>query len=243
MDKVDNIFITAVGLDFPTTYAELEAFESVFDSKSCQIDEHLLDPYKILDLLKSYIKSDGTKMSDSQSYFRRAILAAKIVNEYYSERTFGIIKLQKLVYLAEESSSMSFASNYRKQAAGPMDHKFIHSIKKEFEKQKWFLVRREGEYNKWVFEPGEKVTAYEPYYIKYFNSENDNIQFLLDSFKTWRSEKVELVATVYACWKEIKEERKLLNDKVLIERFYSFHKAKSKFGKDDVVKGCFFATS
>ena len=179
--------------------------------------------------------SPKKQLNKGESYFRRAVLAAKIAHEYHLERSFGAVKFQKLVYLAEQTSSMNFTSNYSKQAAGPMDHKFIHSIKGEFERQGWFTVRQEGEYKKWVFTPGENVTAYETYFLKYFDSEIDNIQFLIDSFRSWKSDRVELVATIFSCWSEAKKSRILINDIILINMFYSFHKAKSKFTEEEII--------
>ena len=181
--------------------------------------------------------SPKKQLNKGESYFRRAVLAAKIAHEYHLERSFGVVKFQKLVYLAEQSSSMNFTSNYRKQAAGPMDHKFIHSIKSEFERQGWFTVSKEGEYKKWVFTPGENVTAYEQYFEKYYGNVKSEIQYLIDSFRKWKTDDIELVATLFACWLETKEENSLLNDQVLIKKIYSWHKAKEKFTENDILKG------
>jgi len=174
------------------------------------------------------------ELNKSQSYFRRAVLAAKIAHEYHSEWTFGVVKFQKLVYLAEQTSEMKFAADYRKQAAGPMNHRFIHSIKKEFEKQGWFIVHQEGKYKKWIFTPQENVLAYEPYYSKYFSSVNEDIQFLIESFRKWKTEKVELVATLFACWLEAKEDKAIINDVILTQKVYDWHKAKNKFSEKDI---------
>jgi hypothetical protein len=175
------------------------------------------------------------ELDKSQSYFRRAVLAAKIVHECYQEWTFGVVKFQKLVYLSEQVSSMNFASDYRKQAAGPMDHKFIHSIKGEFEKQKWFSVKQEGQYKKWVFTPGNNLEGYKNYYQSYFSNESEDIQFLIDSFRKWKTVDVELIATLYACWKEAKVENALINDDLLKQKVYKWHTAKGKFKEDDII--------
>lgn len=189
------------------------------------------------ELLNSKFPKEEMKLSKSQSFFRRAVLAAKIAHEYCNEPTFGSVKFQKMVYLSEQISEMKFVSNYRKQAAGPMDHKFIHSIKKEFEKQKWFEVKQEGEYRKWVFYPLENMPAYEQYYQNYFGNTNTDIQFLIDSFRKWKTDDVELVATLFACWLEVNEENSLINDQVLIKKIYGWHKAKEKFTESDISKG------
>lgn len=236
MIKEESKYLVSIGLDFPSTDEELTAFEKVFGNDTLQLNENSIDPFKILDAINKSTMNNFKTLNRSQSYFRRAVLAAKIAHEYHLERSFGVVKFQKMVYLAEQTSSMNFASNYRKQAAGPMDHKFIHSIKGEFERQRWFTVKKEGEFNKWVFTPSENVSAYESYYLNYFDTEIDNIQFLIDSFRFWKTEKVELVATVYSCWAELIKSNTLINDAILIEKFYSFHKAKSKFTGDEILK-------
>lgn len=199
-------------------------------------DQYLCKGLEELDLDSNTDKIDSNELSKSQSYFRRAVLAAKIADEYHNEWTFGVVKFQKLVYLAEQTSEMKFAADYRKQAAGPMDHKFIHSIKKEFEKQGWFTVHQEGQYRKWVFKPQENVVGYQSYYSKYFSNVNEDIQFLIDSFRKWKTDKVELIATLFACWLEAKEDNALINDALLKQRVYDWHKAKKKFSEKDIIE-------
>ena len=177
----------------------------------------------------------GKELNKSQSYFRRAVLAAKIAHEYHNEWTFGVVKFQKLVYLSEQISEMKFTANYKKQAAGPMDHRFIHSIKKEFEKQGWFSVNQEGQYKKWIFTPNTNISGYETYYLNYFGNVYDDIQFLIEAFRKWKTDKVELIATLYACWKEAKDEKALINDNLLIQKVYNWHEAKKKFSEEEIL--------
>lgn len=83
-------------------------------------------------------------LTKKQIYFRRVVLAAEIASKLHDQPTFGHVKFQKLVYLCEQVSSMNLHSSYSKQAAGPYDRKFMHSIDKEFNKQKWFDVKLEN---------------------------------------------------------------------------------------------------
>ena len=186
------------------------------------------------ELLNTQFPPKELKLTRSQSYFRRAVLAAKIAHEYHNEWTFGVVKLQKVVYLSEQISQMKFAADYRKQAAGPMDHRFIHSIKKEFEKQGWFSVQQEGQHRKWVFTPQDNLSGYQSYYSIYFSEVNEDIQFLIDSFRKWKTDKVELIATIFACWSEAKKENILINDILLTQKVYAWHKAKKKFSEKDI---------
>lgn len=236
MTKEESKYLVSIGLDFPSTNEELTAFEKVFESESILTNENKIDPFKILDTVNKTMSHEIKTLNPSQSYFRRAILAAKIAHEYHHEWTFGVVKMQKLVYLSEEISEMKFIASYGKHAAGPMDHRFIHSIKKEFEKQGWFSVHREGAQNKWVFTPLENMMNYEMYYEKYYGNIEEDIRFLIESFRKWKTADVELVATIYACWKEAKSENSLISDSLLIQMVYGWHEDKKKFVEREIIQ-------
>lgn len=237
MSTKDNNYLSAIGLTFPTTQEELNAFEKQYAKEVYELTPEALDPNKILSEVNITFTFKAATLNKSQSYFRRAVLAAKIAHEYHNELAFGVIKFQKLVYLSEQISEMKFTENYRKQAAGPMDHRFIHSIKKEFQKQGWFSVKQEqeGQYQKWVFIPEENVLGYETYYTKYYGEVSDDVQFLIDTFRKWKTDKVELIATLYACWKEAKDEKASINDHLLIQKIYSWHESKKKFSEEEIL--------
>lgn len=236
MSKEESKYLVSIGLDFPSTNEELTAFEKVFGNETSALNENEIDPFKILDAINKSTINEIKTLNPSQSYFRRAVLAAKIAHEYHQEWTFGVVKMQKLVYLSEQISEMKFIASYGKYAAEPMDHRFIHSIKKEFEKQGWFSVHREGVQNKWVFTPLENILNYETYYVKYFGKMDEDIRFLIESFRKWKTVEVELVATLYACWKEAKNENSIISDQLLIQKVYGWHEDKKKFVESEIIK-------
>ena len=213
----------------------VESANDYFEEEAINIDKYLARGLKeIKSSKKTKFKKELTK---SQSFFMRAVLAAKIVHECHTEWAFGVIKFQKLVYLSEQVCDMKFTSDYRKQAAGPMDHKFIHSIKREFEKQKWFDVKQVGKYNKWVFTPSENILGYEKYYDRYYGNVSDGIQFLIDTFRKRKTDQVELVATIFGCLLEAKKENSIISDKLIIQKVYAWNKSKKKFSEKDIVNG------
>lgn len=230
MSEKEDLYLATIGLTFPTSEEELNAFNNAHNSENYELDADTIDPFKILEKINNTDKV----LNKSQSYFRRAVLGAKIANECYDEITFGVVKLQKLVYLGEEISEMKFAADYRKQAAGPMNHKFIHSIKTEFEKQRWFSVNQVGEYKKWVFTPLENVTGFQLYYDKYFAKVHLDIQFLINTFQKKKTDEVELIATLFACLKEAKKEKAIVTDKLIIQKVYAWNKSKQKFAEDEI---------
>jgi len=182
--------------------------------------------------IRSFDSKPKKSLTKSQSFFRRVVLAARIVDECHAERTFGSVKFQKLLYLCEHASNMRFNTSYTKQAAGPMDNRFIYAVKSEFEKQGWFKVDKvkDGTYTKVVFTPLENVDGYKPYYDRHFKDSDYAISHLIDIFREWKTKDIELVATIYSCWDEIIKESAILTEELIADRVYMWHKEKEKLG-------------
>ena len=184
------------------------------------------------------MEDERPQLTKSQSFFRRLVLAARITDEYHREWTFGRVKFQKLVYLCEEASRMNFSTSYSKLAAGPFDNRFMHSVKNGFEKQKWFSIDKvkEGKYEKVRFTPLGNKNAYEQYYDKYYEEVKVDIEYLIEVFKKWKTDEVELVATLYYSWAEMNDEGKEVTENGLVEKVYAWHAKKKKFSRDQILK-------
>ena len=212
----------------------VDSAKAYFKEEGVNIDDYLARGIKAFkEVKKPQIKKELTK---SQSFFRRVVLAAKIAHECHDERTFGSVKFQKMVYLCEKVSQMNFSTNYSKQAAGPMDNKFIHSVKPQFEKQGWFSVQKvkNGGYEKVQFSPLDGVDGYKKYYSSYYQNVESDIQQLIETFRKWKTNDVELVATIYSCWNEINNSNTIFSEKLIIKKVYAWHKKKKKFSEDDI---------
>lgn len=171
-----------------------------------------------------------------QLHFKRVVLAAEIVSKLYNEPSFGKIKFQKLVYLCEHVAHMDLAYRYSKQAAGPFDNKFMHSIHTEFKKLKWFdvqLIQKENfTQNKYL--PLENANGYLSYYNSYFSDSNEDIQFIIDLFRTKSKNDTELAATVFACYLELSQKRELSKNS-LLKLFYEWSEEKKRFREDQII--------
>jgi len=222
----------------------LDAADAVSDNTT-SADEYLksedvdIDAYvkRGLDDLNSSDSKAKKNLTNSQSFFRRVVLAARIAHECHEERTFGRVKFQKLLYLCEHASNMKFNTRYTKQAAGPMDNRFIHAVIPEFERLGWFKVQKvkDGVYTKVVFTPLENIDGYKTYYNRHFEESDDAIMHLINTFRRWQTRNVELVATIYSCWEVILKEKTVLNEAIIVDRVYKFHKEKEKFKKSEIV--------
>lgn len=172
-------------------------------------------------------------------FFKRVVLAAKIVNELHKELTFGHVKLQKLMYLCEEISNMEVSNRYVKQAAGPYDNRFMHSIDKELERLNWFRVEitntKKG-YKKYEYFPDEKLDVYKGYYERYYEKESDYIDWLINTFRSHPTSKVELVATIYYCLDEFKKNYECFSENELISRVFEWSiEKRKKFSEDQII--------
>lgn len=190
------------------------------------------------EVLADFEKSiERSACSNDNIFFKRVTLAAEIAKQMHSEPTFGRIKFQKLVYLCEHAAAMELNSRYLKQAAGPFDNRFMHSIEKQFEKNKWFKVekKQEGKYNRSVYVPLEKAEDYEKFFNGYFKSHKDKIQYILDLFKKLKTDTTEIAATLFACMIELTEEGAPITEESLLEKFYCWSEAKGRFDKKIVI--------
>ncbi len=199
------------------------------------ITPHTASEIDEVEALKEYDKEIAKKKSII--YFKRAVLAAEIVDNLKDEFTFGRVKFQKLVYLCEHACNMDLQSRYAKFAAGPFDNKFMHSINSEFKKQKWFNVKYDKSkgYNKPVYTISENFDKYKIYYSKYFDEQNEDIHNVIELFRKTKTREVELVATIYYCLLEIKENNQLRNRKTLLDNFYKFADSKKQFSEFEVL--------
>ncbi|WKN46437.1 hypothetical protein [Tunicatimonas pelagia] len=194
-------------------------------------------PDSKLVVMTSSSSDDLASLSKQQIYFRRVVLAGEIVKKLYSENTFGHVKFQKLMYLSEKICQYNLSIRYSKQAAGPMDTRFIHSIDREFKKQNWFDVKQEGPYKKYVYTPLPGLSKQGRYYEKYYAEYDEKIRWLLETFRSSKTDQVELIATIFAGWEELLNEHATISDDAIIEKVYRWSKEKKKFSRDRIIEG------
>lgn len=165
--------------------------------------------------------------------YKRTLLAAEIVFQLKDTHTLGHLKLQKMLYLCQEIENMSLPMNFLKQAMGPYDNQLARSLDKQFLEKKWFTYQK-GEPLK--YKPLENCGKHKEDFQKYFETEAEQINYLINKFKKFTSNQIEAVATLYACWKEAIEKKELITDKLIITKFYQWSKEKEKFREDNLIK-------
>ena len=172
----------------------------------------------------------------SNLFFKRAVLAAEIAHQLYEEPTFGRVKFQKLVYLCEHFANMNLEKRYVKQAAGPFDNKFMHSIDTQFVKNKWFKTEKvtRNSITRYFYKPLESVDNYKKYYQSYFSENDTTIQNIIELFRKENTDTCEIAATIYACLVELSTKNIFVSESSLHQIFYNWSDAKKRFSTDQI---------
>lgn len=224
-------FLGSIGFNFPETEEELENFERVYSNYELKSDINKIDPKKILKSAKE--KATVIKKPTNIDYHKRTVLAAEIVYQLRNEYTLGHLKLQKLIYLCNHLNKMSLHVSFLKQAMGPYDNRLRRSIEKKFRDHKWFEFTP-GDFP--LFKPLENVGGHKEWYEQYYGDILDRISWIIELFRKEKSDNVELVATIYACWLEALENRELVTDKLIIYKVNNWSEEKrGKFSDDQII--------
>jgi hypothetical protein len=235
-------YLKSLGFLFPETEKELNRFNDLYSNFRYELSGKEISPQKIIDEVKKEeiasskgdVMTDSNNKKDYKDYFKRIVLAAEITAQLYQEPTFGHVKLQKMMYLCEQFADMHLPERYAKQAAGPYDRKFMHSIDHQFKRLNWFLVAKKHVASKYTYEALENLDNYKKYYNRYFAKYDKSIQWLIETFRTEKTDFVELVATLHACIEEIIINNEVKSKKVVIQKFYSWSEEKKRFKLENV---------
>jgi hypothetical protein len=213
----------SIGFGFPANGQELEAFEKLFKNYLFKADVSKLNPEAILKSIGKNVKE-----KNNVDYHKRIVLAAEIVYRLKDEWSLGHLKLQKLLYLCQNAMKITLQTNFLQQAMGPYDPRLMRSIDSQFEKRKWFIYRPETFP---MYVPLEKAGEHEEWFKKYYGEKGDQIDFIIETFRKMKTTDVELVATIFACWRNILALGQSATEDSIVEKVYAWSPEKAKFTK------------
>lgn len=191
-----------------------------------------ITPKKINIVAKNVQENKTTK---SNPYFQRRVLAAYIIDRLKDEPTFGHVKLMKLMYLCEHLAAIETASHYHRDAAGPYDNQMIRSIDSQLKKAQWFDCKKVN--NKYLYTALPKKEEYKSWFTQYYSDKETGIESLLDLFGKEKTEKAEMVATLYEAWRDLKEKKQIPSDKAIIhEVLNNWHESKQRIAEERWLK-------
>ena len=179
-------------------------------------------------LVETTVKTNATS---ANVHFRRSVLAAEIAERLYKEPTFGHVKMEKMLFLAERLCHIDIGSHYHRDAAGPYDNRALRSIDSQLRKQKWFDVKRTEKGNRYV--PMQNCGKHKTYFDKYYSTVLPTFDKIIDTFKTQNTERCEIVATLYSAWEDLLHSNKPFTDADIVnEVLNNWHESKKRISQD-----------
>ena len=150
-------------------------FRQIYDDYEFKSRPEVINAKKIL----SEAKRKETPIT-AKDYHKRTVLAAEIVYQLQNEWSLGHLKLQKLMFLCQNTTGMAIHTNFLKQAMGPYDPILMRSIDSQFRKNKWFNYNQKYRQK---YQPLEKVGGHKEWYEKYFAEYLSDIDFIIDTLE------------------------------------------------------------
>jgi type I restriction enzyme, S subunit len=233
------------GFLLPTTDEDIIKYEKMFGNTDIILPEEVDSPNFIFENhRKAFIRQKEKTIKNSAKivnldkpsnvdYYKRTVLAAEIVYELHKEWAFGHLKLQKLIYLALRIEKIQLPVNFLKQAMGPYDNQLMRSIDKQLLSKKWFEFKQTESLK---YQPLENAGQHKKDFEKYFGHQKDKIYWLIEIFRKVKSDRIEIITTLFACWEEILNEKEKVTDDILLEKFFNWSEFKEKFSKESVLK-------
>lgn len=149
-------------------------------------------------------------------HFMRSVLAAELIDQLHNEPTFGHVKFEKLIFLAEHLCNVDTGSNYHRDAAGPYDNRALRSIDSQLKTQKWFEAKKVNG-GRYQYLPLEKRGGHKDYFDRYYASIRSKLDKIIATFRTARTEQCEIVATLYGAWDDLLRQGKPANDDAIVD--------------------------
>lgn len=167
--------------------------------------------------------------------FKRAVLAAEIAHRLCAEPTFGYVKMEKMLFLAEKMCELDINSSYHRDAAGPYDNRALRSVDSQLEKQKWFKFIRSDKGNHYI--PLEKRGGHSQYFDRYYSECRSVFDNIINTFKTAKTEQCEIVATLYSAWEDfLNHGTNPTDDQIVTEVLTNWNESKKRISKERWIK-------
>lgn len=165
-------------------------------------------------------------------FFRRSVFAAEIIDRLCDEPTFGHVKFQKCLFVAQHHLRVGdFEESYKRMAAGPYDNALIHSVDSQVGKRRWFKAEKVGD--RYTYRRLDKAGGHRQYFDRYFGVHAEQLGKLLDLFRPLDTDRAEIVATLYAVWNDfLLRGEPCDDDRLVAEVLTNWHDRKKRFDED-----------
>jgi type I restriction enzyme S subunit len=225
---------------------EQEFIVNYLDSKTNEINSLISKAERAIELLTEYratliteavtgriqVLGAVTKAKAKSKFFPRFILHTEIVHKLHNEPTFGRVKAVKLGFLAERLfGDDSLTGEYYRQAAGPLDRRFITQFEKKIEQNRWFKAAIDD--HRILYAPLEHAGEHQKYLEKAFRTKADDISKFIKTFRKASSLQCEIVATLFAAWNDfLLEGKQASDDQIIVEVRTNWHIKKQRIPEE-----------
>ncbi|MFT3929290.1 MAG: restriction endonuclease subunit S [Spongiibacteraceae bacterium] len=168
----------------------------------------------------------------------RALLGAEIIHQLHSEKTFGQVKLQKIVHLCEYFADLeTVAGEYKRYAAGPHDPELISDIESSVQQNEWYEEFQRDKFGH-AYRPLSHAGEHRKKMGDYWQAKLPIIQKLIDAMRKWDTERCEIFSTLYAAWNDLLIFGKPVSDEaILSEVLERWHDSKTKITQKSWLEG------
>jgi type I restriction enzyme S subunit/type I restriction enzyme M protein len=168
----------------------------------------------------------------ANAFFRRTVFAAEIIDRLCDEPTFGHVKFQKCLFVAQHHLRVGdFEESYKRMAAGPYDNRLVRSVDSQLEKSRWFKAEKTGD--RYAYRRLDKAGGHRQYFERYFGEQVEPLARLLDLFRPMTTDQAEIVATLYAVWNDfLLRGEPCDDDRIVAEVLTNWHDRKKRFEDD-----------
>lgn len=192
--------------------AKVDQLMALVDELETQIAESRSTAKYLLEALVAELTAAPTSASKSRNNltdlqatpeFKRAALAAKIVGRMCAHPTFGQVKLQKVIYLAEYIAQLEeIDSHPKRHVNGPYDPKLIDQVEIQMKELEWYKAVPRKNVGK-AYEPLPRAEKAQSILTKLWPDKAPIIEKLINQMQTWKTERCERFATLYAAWNDL----------------------------------------
>ncbi|WEX88498.1 restriction endonuclease subunit S [Sinorhizobium garamanticum] len=134
----------------------------------------------------------------------RKLVAAKIVEDLSGQKTFGRVKLQKLLYLAEAHASIhELSGHYVREAAGPLDRDMVREVETALQVSGHVVIEQpEGRGTAVNYQLRGTKGAFETELQTLLGDRISALSELIETVGALDTRGAEAVATLYAVWND-----------------------------------------
>ncbi len=161
---------------------------------------------------------EGRDLSPSDTARLRTAVAAEIVDLLSHKRSFGRVKLQKLLYLAEaDAGIVELQGQYLREAAGPLDRALIAEVDAGLQQdQHVTVVQSDGPGSQVVYHLRGERGAYHDELLASIGNRVATLHALVERLGDLDTKSVEAVTTLYAVWNDALLDRKEPTDAMVV---------------------------